>query len=66
MVVSANVLQVMCMRLGKVGTGLDEGWLSPAARRTLTRMMATEGPVPILQWLESQTTAIVRAKVRRR
>jgi len=31
-----------------------------------TRMIATEGPVPILQWLESQATQFVKANVRSR
>lgn len=36
MVVSANVLQVMCIRLGKVESGLDvKAVCPPAARRTL-------------------------------
>ena len=31
-----------------------------------TRMIAIEGPVPILQWLESQATGFEQANVRSR
>lgn len=67
MVVSANVLQVMCIRLGKVESGLDVKAVCTLQRaEPWTRMIATEGPVPILRWLESQATQFVQVNVRSR
>ena len=67
MVVSANVIQVMCIRLGKVESGLDVKAVCTLQRADpWTRMIATKGPVPILRWLESQATQFVNASVRTR
>lgn len=64
--VSANVLQVMCIRLGVAESGLGEGCLHPAARRTLDPHDRYRGSSADLWWLESQATGFVQANVRSR